>query len=155
MSFIRKDSSTLSNSRNSSSHGTEERNRRNEGPRARLAGSRILVVEDEFIIALEIQTTLEEAGASVIGPAFTVAQALEFVLHEKISAATLDLRLGRESVTPIARLLAERHIPFLLYTGQPAGDPFRRAWPEVKVVSKPASGADLAAAVADILRTTH
>lgn len=115
----------------------------------------MLVVEDEFIIALEIQASLEEAGASVVGPAFSVAQALEFALHENLSAATLDLRLGRDSVLPVAQALADRHIPFLFYTGQPASDPVRRAWSQSPTLSKPASGDEIVQAVAEIIRTRH
>jgi len=155
MNFVQKASGVLSNSRYHSPRGTAEGKSEKTLSRPRLSGSRVLVVEDEFIIALEIQSSLEEAGVSVVGPAFSVPQALEFVLHENLSAAALDLRLGRDSVAPIAKLLAERHIPFLLYTGQPAGDPVRRAWPDAKVLSKPASGDELVGAIADILRTTH
>lgn len=115
----------------------------------------MLVVEDEFIIALEIQANLEEAGATVIGPAYTLGQALELAEHEKLSAAMLDLRLGRESASPVAQLLTERHIPFLFYTGQPPSDPVRRAWPQSTTLSKPASGDEIVQAVADTVRTTH
>jgi DNA-binding response OmpR family regulator len=121
----------------------------------KLAGSRILVVEDEFIIALEIQSNLEEAGATVIGPAFTLAKAFDLAMREKLCAATLDLRLGHDSIAPVARLLNERHVPFLFYTGQPVDDPVRRAWSASKTLSKPASGDTLVEAVAEIIRTTH
>jgi DNA-binding NarL/FixJ family response regulator len=124
-------------------------------PNGRLAGSRILVAEDEFIIALEIQSSLEEAGANVVGPAFTVSGALELMAHESISAAILDLRLGRDSASPVAACLADRQIPFLFYTGQPAEDSIRRAWPQTQTLSKPASGDDIVRAIAEIIRTTH
>jgi CheY-like chemotaxis protein len=122
---------------------------------AALAGSRVLVVEDEFIIALELQSILEEAGATVIGPACTLARALELAEHENLSAATLDLRLGRDSVAPVAQLLAARHIPFVFYTGQPKGDPVRRAWPDAQVLSKPAHPKEFTRAVASVLRKIH
>ena len=139
------------------SHNSERGDKARPGAVAhpRLAGSRVLVVEDEFVIALEIQTTLEEAGVSVVGPAFTLQQALELAKRETLSAATLDLRLGHDSVEPVAKILAERHIPFLFYTGQPANDPVRRAWAHSATLSKPASGDEIVHAVADIIRTTH
>src|SRR2546421_9257076 len=84
----------------------------------RLQGCRVLVVEDEFIIALEIQSDLEDAGATVVGPAFTLRLAMDLAAHADVSAATLDLRLGRDSVRPVARILADRGIPFVFYTGQ-------------------------------------
>ena len=67
----------------------------------------------------------------------------------------LDLRLGRDSASPVAQVLSERHIPFLFYTGQPPSDPIRRAWPQSVTLSKPASGPEIVHAVADIIRTTH
>lgn len=115
----------------------------------------MLVVEDEFIIALDIQSSLEEAGAAVVGPALTLEQALELAEHERLSAAMLDLRLGRDLASPVAQILSERHIPFLFYTGQPASDPVRRAWPQSMTLSKPASGHEIVSAVVDIIRTRH
>jgi len=123
--------------------------------RLKLKGSRILIVEDEFIIALEIQSCLEEAGATVVGPAFTLSKAIELASQENLSAAMLDLRLGYESAAPVAAVLAERHIPFVFYTGQPVADPVRRAWPQATTVSKPASDDQIVSAMAEIIRTTH
>jgi DNA-binding NtrC family response regulator len=111
----------------------------------------VLVVEDEFIIALELQTNLEDAGAVVVGPAHSLRSAMELARREDISVATLDLRLGRDSVSPVARLLGERGIPFIFYSGQPESDPARAEWPQCTVLSKPAMPADLVAAVAKIV----
>lgn len=155
MSFFPKESAAPSSFHCSQSSDTDGQPHRNSASRARLAGSRVLVVEDEFIIALDIQASLEEAGATVVGPALTLQQALEFAEKEKFSAAMLDLRLGRDSASPVAQILTERHIPFLFYTGQPPGDPIRRAWPESVTLSKPATGDAIVQAVAGILRTTH
>lgn len=154
MHFFQKESAAPSNFHCSQS-SPDEHPRRGSASRPRLADTRVLVVEDEFIIALDIQASLEEAGAAVIGPAYTLAQALELAEHEKFSAAMLDLRLGCDSASPVAQLLIERHIPFLFYTGQPPSDPVRRAWPQSATLSKPASGDEIVQAVADIIRTTH
>ncbi len=148
-------SGTPSNFAGHPCRGSDERKQRAPFSGARLAGSRVLVVEDEFIIALEIQASLEEAGAVVIGPAFTLSSALELAMKEKLSAATLDMRLGRDPVSPVAHILDQRHVPFVFYTGQPAGDPIRRAWPDSRTLSKPASGDEIVKAVAEIIRTTH
>src|SRR5579871_2999865 len=147
MSFIPKESGCRSRTH----RGTGEKDARFASRNARLNGSRILVVEDEFIIAMEIQGSLEEAGATVVGPAYTVESALAMLDHETISAAIVDLRLGRDSATPVAAALAERHIPFVFYTGQPPGDPIRCAWPETGVLAKPASGEEIVQAIAGIL----
>lgn len=120
---------------------------------SRLAGARILVVEDEFIIALELQTYLEEAGATVVGPAHSLAAALQLAAHADISAATLDLRLASDSVGPVARILSDRGVPFIFYSGQPAGDPVRSEWPQSIVISKPAPPEMLVDALAELIST--
>jgi DNA-binding response OmpR family regulator len=76
-----------------------------------LAGRRVLIVEDEFLIALEIEITLEEVGAKPV-LAGSIAQA-EAALEGKIDAAVLDVRLPDGDSVPIARRLAERGAPFL------------------------------------------
>jgi len=155
MNFAHKRSHLFSNYAFRPHHGTVDGTQRRAVSKGKLTGSRVLIVEDEFIIALEIQSTLEEAGATVVGPALTLSAALEYVARENISAAMLDIRLGSDCAAPVAAALAERHIPFLFYTGQPAGDPVRRAWPQVKALSKPASSDEIVQAVADVIRTTH
>ena len=120
-----------------------------------LAGSRVLVVEDEFIIAFELQSNFEEAGAEVVGPAHTLAQALELATHADITAATLDLQLMRDSVAPVARALAKRGIPFVFYSGQPPTDPVIAEWPQHKALSKPAQPEALVEAVTELIKPRH
>jgi len=120
-----------------------------------LAGSRVLVVEDEFIIAFELQSNFEDAGAEVVGPAHTLAEALELATHADITAATLDLQLMRDSVAPVARALAKRGIPFVFYSGQPATDPVIAEWPQCKALSKPANPEVLVEAVTELVTPRH
>ncbi|HWE05987.1 MAG TPA: hypothetical protein VG274_04715 [Rhizomicrobium sp.] len=105
-----------------------------------------------MIVALDIKDSLEDGGAEIIGPSYTPSDALDAATHAEIAAAVLDLRLGRESVGPVARVLAQRNIPFVFYSGQPAGDPVRAEWPDVRLISKPATPRDLVEAVAALLR---
>ncbi|MDE2182846.1 MAG: response regulator [Alphaproteobacteria bacterium] len=105
---------------------------------ARLSGVSILVVEDEALIAMEIAATLEDEGATVLGPASTVFRGLKYAKAEPLSAAVLDLRLNAESVAPVARILASRGIPFLFYSGQIPSDPILAEWPDVPAIEKPA-----------------
>jgi DNA-binding response OmpR family regulator len=124
----------------------------NEAEKSRtLSGARILVVEDEAFIALDLQATLTDAGAEVIGPSLTLAEAFALASRENLSAAILDFRLGRDTVRPVARQLAARDIPFLFYTGQVEAESIRRQWPLCKVISKPAPLRTLVAAVAALL----
>jgi CheY-like chemotaxis protein len=79
-----------------------------------LAGKKVLVVEDEAIIALMVEEALLDEGADVIGPAFTLQQALALLKHHTPAVATLDLNLGGEQSTEVANALNALHVPFLL-----------------------------------------
>jgi DNA-binding NarL/FixJ family response regulator len=103
-----------------------------------LTGARILVADDEFLIAIDIVETLAEAGAEVVGPCTTLAQTLKAAQHEDLSAATLDIRLGRETTEAVAAVLADRGIPFLFYSGQALPESVEARWPGSRVISKPA-----------------
>jgi PAS domain S-box-containing protein len=80
-------------------------------------GRRILVVEDEGLIALQLQSDLEDAGHRVIGPARSLAQGLLLAEQEDIDAALVDVTLGAESSIPIANRLLARSVPFAFATG--------------------------------------
>lgn len=83
-----------------------------------LAGRRLLIVEDDFLIGMDFATSLEELGASVVGPVGNVDDALDLIAETKeLDGAVLDLNLGGEMSYPIAEALAERDIPFVFTTG--------------------------------------
>jgi CheY-like chemotaxis protein len=84
----------------------------------RLSGCRILVVEDEYLIADDITQALRGAGAEVLGPVATAADAAELIAGGgRIDAAILDINLRDGAVFPAADTLAERNIPFAFATG--------------------------------------
>lgn len=78
---------------------------------------RILVVEDEVLVAMQVKEDLESSGHIVLGPAQTVDQGIAFVEREQIDFAFLDLQLGDELSTPIAEHLLRRGVPFAFTTG--------------------------------------
>lgn len=119
-----------------------------ETDNATLQGVRVLVVEDDFLISMELSSVLSAAGAVVVGPSRTVAEALALVEQEVVTAAILDVRLGRETVSPVARALSRRDIPFVFYSGQVTTDPIWREWPASQVISKPARPRTLVSAIA-------
>ena len=89
-------------------------------------GSRILVVEDEYLAADDLREGLEEAGVEVLGPVPSVAQAMDLLdAGARPDAAVLDVNLGEERVWPVADRLREAGVPFILATGYDA-----RAIPE-------------------------
>jgi DNA-binding response OmpR family regulator len=78
---------------------------------------RILVVEDEPLVALQLQSTLEDEGYEVVGPAMTLAEGLRLAQSDKFDLALLDINLGTENSGPIALQLSDRRIPFVFSTG--------------------------------------
>jgi DNA-binding response OmpR family regulator len=82
-----------------------------------LEGRRILVVEDEFLIAMEVEDILRALGAEVVGPFGRLEPALGAVLKEDIHGAVLDVRLDGETSEEIAAVLVSRGVPVLLTTG--------------------------------------
>jgi len=100
-----------------------------------LLGLRILVVEDDPIIALDLRGMFAEAGATVVGPAYRVSQALA-LLEAGIDVAVLDFRLEKETASPIAHRLSAKGVPYLFYTSS-RGHP-ELAHPGVPIIEKPA-----------------
>jgi PAS domain S-box-containing protein len=78
---------------------------------------RVMVLEDEALIAMQVKSDLESAGHIVIGPAQTLEQGIELAETEQMDFALLDLRLGEELSTPVADQLFMRGIPFAFSTG--------------------------------------
>lgn len=86
------------------------------------AGRRVLVVEDNAIVAMPLVAYFEDCGASVIGPVTTLSAAFAALADAgQIDGAVLDVELGSEMVWPLALALGERDIPFVFATGS-AGD---------------------------------
>ena len=100
-----------------------------------LAHERLLVAEDEPIIALELQQVLENQGATVFS-ASSVPQALRLTETSALSAAVIDVRLRNENAGPVCNALNQRQVPFIFYTGSPDRPSSR--WSAAPLVSKPA-----------------
>jgi CheY-like chemotaxis protein len=90
-------------------------------PEKSVRGRRILVVEDEFLIAEDLCAALEDLGAVSLGPVSTVDDALAIVRSpDALDAATLDVELRREKSYPVAEALQELGLPFVFLTGYDA-----------------------------------
>ena len=76
-----------------------------------------MIVEDELLIALELQSIVEQLGGTVVGPAGSVAGALQLLSETTPNAALLDVTLRDGRVTPVAQACRDRSIPFALVTG--------------------------------------
>jgi DNA-binding response OmpR family regulator len=98
--------------------------------------ARILIVEDEALIAELLVMYIEELGHQVIGPAATIAHALSIVKDDPPQLAILDCALGAQDSTPIAEALAKENLPFAFATGRGV-DALPIGFKERPVISKP------------------
>ena len=77
---------------------------------------RILVVEDDFLVATLLTEILEPVGWQVVGPVAHLATALKAAASEDLDAAVLDVNLGGQTVFPVAEVLDARRVPFVFVT---------------------------------------
>ena len=100
-------------------------------------GRRILVVEDEYMLAEDLREELERQGAEVMGPVASVADALELLRSGPApDMAILDINLGGEMAYPVADALRARDIPFVFATGYDA-QAIPKAYADVPRAEKP------------------
>ena len=86
-----------------------------------LQGRKVLVVEDEFLVASLIQDMLETAGCIVAGPIPRVADALVAADRDTYDAAILDINVAGDRIDPVAAALSRRNVPFVFVTGYSTG----------------------------------
>lgn len=112
----------------------------------------ILVVEDEFLIAMELQSVLDTGGYDVLGPVASVEDALSLLKTEKPDAAVLDVNLNGQRVTPVAQALGERSIPYLIASAYlPADLATESLLARAINVGKPTDAARLLKEIANLL----
>jgi CheY-like chemotaxis protein len=116
-----------------------------------LAGRRILVVEDEMLVLMQIEMALEDFGCSAVCVAASVAEAAAILVGESFDAAMLDINLGGEKSYPVADMLIRRSIPFVFSTGYgDHGD--RTDLQDRPMLRKPYARADLEGVLAKLIR---
>lgn len=115
-----------------------------------LQGIKVLVVEDEFLVATLIEDMLESAGCIVCGPVPRLAEALEAASREVCDAAVLDINLGGERIYPVADILTRRNLPFIFVTGYGANT-LPSAYAACPRLHKPFKRADLLAALSNLV----
>ena len=118
-------------------------------PSRRLAGQLILLVEDEPLVALDVEKALRAAGARVVSAGY-VESGLYTTEHPALCAAVVDLHLGDGNGTAICRRLRHLGVPFVVHTGYP---PVLIAseWPDVPIISKPAPTEQIITALVGLL----
>lgn len=85
-----------------------------------LQGKKVLIVEDQFMIADELQAMIERLGGRVLGPVSSVAAAMAILSRDMPQIALLDVNLGVENVYPVAMTLQAASVPFVFTTGYDA-----------------------------------
>ena len=112
--------------------------------------ARILVVEDENLVAMQVTWMIEDAGHSVLGPERSVASTRELLARQKLDLALLDVNLRGETVFPVAKMLDGLHIPYIFITG---GHPsmLPAEYRDRPLVTKPCQPQELLAAVQQVL----
>ena len=116
-----------------------------------LSRCRILIVEDQALLAIDLACAIQDANGCVIGPAGTVKDALASIRHELIHAAILDAHLPDGDVIPVAEALIARDIPVVLLTGVASPLALRQRHPDIPVFLKPIATTRLIRALAGLL----
>lgn len=112
---------------------------------------RVLIVEDEPFIALDILLAIQQAGGEPIGPATTIAEALALIKADGIQAAILDVNLPDGHIGPVLEALSPG-IAVIVHTGVGLPRDVKVRFPDVPVYTKPTPPATLAKRLADAMR---
>lgn len=107
---------------------------------------RVFILEDEPLLAIELEQELESAGFDVVSVAASVRRGLEVVQETPFDVAVLDANLGGEYATPIAEALRANGTPFICISGY-ARDALPSAFADVRLLSKPFSPKQLVSAL--------
>jgi two-component SAPR family response regulator len=116
-----------------------------------LQGRRILIVEDEMLVALALEDLLILHGVEVLGPVSTVPRALKFLKSNRPDCVTLDMNLKGELSIPVAEDLSKRAIPFVIVSGYVQSYPETPDIRAAPFVRKPFVEDDLIAVLHSIL----
>src|ERR1700719_1534959 len=121
---------------------------------SRLSGRKVLVVEDEMIVAWLLEDMLVDLGCTIVGPATSVNQALAMIDVEAFDAAVLDVNLDGQMSYPVADALTARGMPFVFSTGYDK-DTLRDGYRTFPVLQKPFHRSELGDALAKLLTPTE
>jgi hypothetical protein len=103
-----------------------------------LRGAKVLVAEDNPILAFDLADLLGQAGAQTLGPVRSLSEALVLVKTPLSDCGVLDVGLGDELVFPAAEVLRDRGLGLVFYTGYAGHDRLSREWPSAHILIKPA-----------------
>lgn len=113
---------------------------------------RVLVVEDEALVAMLIEFTLLEMGASVIGPITDLPGAVKAAQTATFDVAILDIDLNGEDSYPAADIIRSRQLPFIFHTGHGDSTALASSYPGIPVLQKPSEPAEVVRILASLMR---
>jgi DNA-binding NtrC family response regulator len=103
-----------------------------------LGGARVLIVEDNFLIAADLDLMVEDAGGQTAALLGSAEQALHFLAQEAVDAVILEVKLRDGDADPLVHALTRRGIPFVIYTGAPPASDAQWRRLDAKTIEKPA-----------------
>jgi DNA-binding NtrC family response regulator len=109
-----------------------------------------LIAEDQTLIGMGLEATLEDAGVAVAGPFPSCRNALAWVKDHTPEIAIVDYKLKDGPCTDLVRALVRRNVPVIIYSGYPHGDDLPAEFCGLTWLEKPTARADLLAAVAQV-----
>lgn len=113
---------------------------------------RVMLVEDEMIVAFDLCDQIEEGGFEIDGPYASVRNALAALSENKPGCAVLDVRLIDGSVYPVADRLRDLGVPLLFHSGHADAGELNRRYPDARICSKPSRAGLIRAAVTEMMR---
>jgi DNA-binding response OmpR family regulator len=116
-----------------------------------LAGTRVLIVEDETLVAMLLEDVLEELGCKVVGPVSRVDAAKDAIEAGRFDCALLDINLRGQPVYPLIKLLDEKSVPFGFVTGYGASG-VDEQFKQRPVLQKPFTAHELEAVLSSMTR---
>jgi CheY-like chemotaxis protein len=119
-----------------------------------LSNRKVLVVEDEMMIAMLIEDMLDEFGCKLVGPATNVPRALELIGKESIDVAVLDLNLDGKDTYAVEDALQRKNVPFIFATGY-GSTGLRQEYGNRPVLQKPFQARDLETALTEALNGSN
>lgn len=112
---------------------------------------RILVAEDEMIVAYDLCDTVAEAGFDIEGPHAGISEAMLAFQKEKPALAILDIELDDGIVFPLAQKLADENVPIIFHSGRHTSEEVKARFPQAQTLAKPCPPTQLLAAVNQVL----
>ena len=116
-----------------------------------LRGRRVMIVEDEMLVAMELESVVTDQGCAVVGPASTAQKALALLQEERPDAAILDVNLNGTTAAPVAAALNAQGVPFVLATGYDEGQALQPELRGAPRVDKPVNHEQLVRTLVQIL----